>query len=100
MKSETALGHLPDRLGFAPTLHGDAINCDHGSGAVGPMLAVHQNRGALGVGDNLQETNHLLLLGVPGLHVDMFVGQSGIADFVAIRVKRPQVDDGFEAQIF
>ena len=56
------------------------------------VLAVQKHGPTRGICDDAQETHDILVLGVPGFHVDVFVAQRQIPKLIPVRVQRTQVD--------
>lgn len=99
VESEAALGHLLDSLILTPAFDGDSIDCTHRAGPVRTMLAMHKDWRTVGIGDNLQESDDILVLRYDCSHIDMLVSQSGIFQLIAVRMKRPQVNDCLDAKL-
>ena len=70
-----------------------------GSGTVSTVQAMDQNRLPLRVRDNLEKTNDLFPFGMPGLHIDMLIGQTQFTDLVTVRMERSQIDDRFNTHL-
>ena len=100
MKPETTLSHFIYGVFFAPASHGHAIEGAHGSRAIGPVLAVDEDRRAFWIGGDLQKPRGFFLLGMPRLHVDVFIRKARIVDFMPVRVEGAQIDDGFNPKSF
>ena len=96
MKAEAPVGHFPDRFLFRPALDHNPVHGAHRAGAVGPVLAMDQDRGTFRIRDDLQEPLDLLAFRVPGLHVEMFMSQSGRSEFVPVRMEGTKIDDGHD----
>jgi hypothetical protein len=52
----------------------------------------------LGAGDDSEESDRVLFLGMPGFHVNVLVGQSGPFYLVTVGVEGTKVDDGLDTQ--
>ena len=98
MEIEAALRHFADGLLPVPALHRDAVERDHGPGAVRAVLAMHEHRGAVRVGDDSQEAHHVRALGLPGVEGDVLVADGEGVDFVAVGMEAAQIDDGADAE--
>ena len=48
--------------------------------------------------DDRQEPDSILPFGMPGLHVDVFIADARVQR-IAVRMKRPQVDDRDDAEV-
>jgi len=99
MESESTLGHLTYGLFLCPPLNRDAVKSAHGASTIRAMLTMNQHGGPFRVRDNLKETDCVLLLRMPGFHVDMLVSQSGATDLVTIGVEGAEVDDRFYSNL-
>jgi len=73
IKPKSTFDHLCDCFVLAPALHGDTVNRAHRPCAVGPTLSMHKCRRAVRIGSNLQKADHLFVLRVPRLHIDMLI---------------------------
>ncbi len=103
MKSEAAFGHFPNRLFFGPSLNRNPIYGAYSSGAVCAVLAMDKDRGAFRICHNLKKAHNVLSFNMPSGHRDIFVPQTGVSDFVFVRMIRAEIDDCFDAfflQIF
>jgi len=70
VESKTAVHHLVNRFVIRPSANDDSVGGAHHSGAIGAVLAVHEDGRESGVGGRLQEADHVLLLAVPRLYAE------------------------------
>jgi len=96
---EAFVHQLFKRLFRLPALHDDAVGGADNAGAVGPVPAVHQN--GLGRSADDQQAVHEFFPGhFPCRQFNAVQAQSGMFRLIGVAVVFPQVQDGFEPQLF
>ena len=75
MEAKTAFCHFLNGLLFAPALDDDTIGSTHCAGAIRAVLTMYKNRCSIGVCDNSQKPNDIIVTYAPCRHTDMHVRQ-------------------------
>ncbi len=97
MKTEAALGHFRDGFVLRPSLDDNAVDRAHQAAPVRPKMTVEIERRAVPVREELQEADGVLILRVPDVHRNLFVGQVRTGDFISVTVEETEADDRLHA---